>query len=381
MSTSIGTLPNGTVAVDFWFDSSLSTGTFPASRDKASFNFGDKSLQNCIGMQVLGVTAPCSYYVIDLTNNQFLVTVTDSGAKVYMVSITPGTYTASNIVTQMQLDMTSNTTVVSGGGSATDLTAVYSMAVLVDASTSQMLFYQTVAAASGKPFAISFPATVNSVQDVIGFPSATTSSVFSSSAGTIYDNSSTVINAGASTNYLYSPYFVQLSGPLYMILNSDLASGTDQPPMRLPPQQDAQQLEMVIVNSNYDGTITTAPSEKVTMLNANSPVCSGEFWFTLGSRTAYTHYSLTGSTTTKNHLSFNGGSFLVGIRFFISTKSTQSIESNINSGDKVTKTVPVSEGVATGLHERHINGGVVMKKPKKPKTERQIPKRRKKVSI
>ncbi len=363
MTTTVGNLPEGTTATDYWFDSAVANGAFPENRDFASFSIGDKPLENCIGYQLLGVTVPCSYYVIDKTNNQFQVTVTDSGAKVYKVSITPGTYSASNIVTQMNLDMTSNTTVVSGGGSATDLTVVYKMAVLVDATTSQMLFYQTVAAASGKPFAIAFPSTVNSVHEIIGFPGASTTDTFSSTAGVVYDNSSTAMNAGASTNYLYSPYFVQLSGPLYMILNSDLATGTDKTPVAFPNQNLAQQLDMIIVNSNYDGTITSGPSDKVSLRNSTSPISSCTFWFTLGTRTTFTTYDLAGADQATKYLSFNGGAFVVGVRFYQCARSVNTPQNNANTGDKMIHTVPTKDGSGSVPQERKIVGGVVLRPP------------------
>lgn len=367
MTTTVGNLPEGTTVTDYWFDSAIANGAFPENRDYASFLIGDKPLENCIGYQLLGVVAPCSYYVIDTTNNQFLITIDDGGDKVYKVSITPGTYSAANIVTQLDVDMTSNTTVVSGGGGATDLTAVYKMAVLVDATTSQLLFYQTVAAASSAPFAISFPDTVNSVQEIIGFPGASTTDVFSSVVGKVYNNSSTAINSGSDTNYLYSPYFVQLSGPLYMVLHSNLATNSDQKPTVFAHQQVAQQLDIVIVNANYDGTITTGPSDKVTLTSSNSSISACEFWFTLGSRSRFTNYNINGTPTITNYMSFNGGSFLVGIRFFQCSRSISSTQANLATGDKARVTMPVQDGLAGAPQERYINGGVVMKRKKRSK--------------
>jgi hypothetical protein len=329
----------------------------------------------------LGVTAPCSYYVIDQTNNNFVVTVTDSGSKVYLVSITPGSYTSSNIVTQLAWDMQYNTQVVSGGGASDDLITVYKLAVLVDATTSQLLVYQTVAAASGKPFAISFPATVtisgtvttvDSVQEVLGFQGATTSSSFASSSGKIYDNSNTAINSGSNTNYLYSPYFVQLSGPLYLILHSDLTSYCEKTPTIFPPSERGDKFEIVEVNANYDGTIQKVSNDKVSMVNSAANINEASFYFTLGTRTQFSVYDLNGNITTSNYLSFNGGSFLVGIRFFMSTKTINNTITSIISGDKYVSSQPIQDGAPMKPHENY-NQGVVIK-PSSSDRARKIPK-------
>lgn len=374
MTTSLQNLPPGAYATDLWFDSGVANGSFPENRDKASFSFGDKGLENCVGFQVLGVTAPCSYYVIDTTNNLITFTVTDSGSKVYQVAITPGSYTASNIVTQMTTDMTNNTTVVSGGGSADDLITAYHFAVLVDATTSQLLIYQTVAAASGKSFSISFPS--GGCQEILGFQGATTTDTFASTSGNIYDNSGTLINS-ATTKYLYSPYFVQLSGPLYLVLHSSLAGESDQPPCLLPNQARGDQLDVIVVNANYDGTITSAPSDRVCVRNNTTSIQNAEFYFTLGTRTTFSTYSLSGAVTTTNYLSFNGGSFLVGIRFFLSSRSNNNLQSNNESGDKYMQAAPIREGTGMVPNQAQVQGSVVVRPPsRRAILEQSVSKRR-----
>jgi hypothetical protein len=376
MTTTIATFPEGTTTTDYWFDSNIANGSFPENRDLASFNLENK-IENCVGYQLLGVVAPCSYYVIDQTNNQFVVTVDDSGDKVYKVSITPGTYSAVSIVSQLDTDMTRNTTVVSGGGGVDDLTVLYKMAVLVDATTSQLLFYQTVGATSSSPFSISFPADINSVQDILGFPGATPTTVFSSTAGKVYNNSATAINGGSNTNFLYSPYFVQLSGPLYLKLHSDLAASGDRKPVFFAHEKSAEQFDIVIVNANYDGTITSGPSDKVTVTNNNLSVSTATFWFTLGSRKTYANYNINGTVSEKKYLSFNGGSFLVGIRFFQCSNSINKVQSDMASGDKFMETQPVMDGLPRNPHERYVTGGVLQKPQKRSRSGNiAMPKRR-----
>lgn len=364
MTTTIQNLPSGTTATDFWFDSSVANGVFPENRDKAVFSFGQKPLENCIGFQLLGVIAPCSYYVIDTTNNQIQFDFYYSSVHhTYLTSITPGTYNASNIVTQFQTDMLNNTTVVSGGGLASDLVNTYKMAVLVDATTSQMLFYQTVASASGQSFTISFPQS-GGLSELLGFQGATTSSSFSSTATTVYDNSGQKIN-NSTTYALYSPYFVQLSGPLYLILHSSLAGEAEVTPTCYPNQTQADQLETIVVNSNYDGTITSAPSEKVAMRNTTNPISQAEFYFTLGTRTQFSTYDINGNVALTNYLSFNGGSFLIGVRFFQNGRSNNSIQADTNVGDKYTQAEPTRNGSAMVPNQGRLSGNVIMR-PRSP---------------
>lgn len=376
MTTTVGNLPVGTVSTDYWFDSSVANGSFPENRNYGQFSFGSKALEDCIGFQLLGGAVTCSYYVIDETNNQILFTITDSTTNIYITSVTPGTYDASSIVTQMNFDMLNNTTVVSGGGAiaAGDLVTVYKMAVLVDSTTSQMLFYQTVASATGKPFSISFPSSYTisgvhynfySVGEVLGFCGATTSSVFSSSAAITYDNSNTAVNAGSTTNRLYSPYLVQLSGPDYMTIHSDLSGKSDKAPLVYSNQNESNQLQNVIVNVNYQGTIAIPQDDKVCLVNSQTTLNNCYFYFTLGTRTRYTEYDISRNVTTQNYISFNGAPFSVGIRFFQGGRTANSIQSEIISGDKVSKAQPIMIGTGQKMYENQISKQNILQKKRR----------------
>lgn len=368
MTTTVDTLPEGTTATDYWFDSAYANGVFPDNRDKATFSFGTNPVENCVGFQFLGCSVTSSYYVFDHTNNQIQFTV---GSKVYITSITTGTYTASNLVTQMALDMTSNTLAVSGSGAnngtlVTDLTATNNLAVLVDDTTSQLLIYPSTGA--GTAFSVQFPAsytiatggtnpgvtfTFYSAQEILGFQSATTSSSFAASLAVTYNNSS-VLNSGTAITRLYSPYAVNLSGPDYLILHSSLKGCADKSPLVLPHLNTSDLLAIVPVNVNYQGTIYTGADEKVCLVNAASPINSVDFYFTLGGRTVFSVYDIDGNITTRNYLSFNGSSFLVGVRFFQNGKTVQSQQSNIQNGDKVVQGRPTKDGASHKMHEMFV---------------------------
>jgi len=349
MTTIIPNLPKGTVSTDVWFDSSVANGSFPENRDYATFNFGEAAIQNCIGFQFIGCTLSSSYYIFDATNNEFIITVTDSGTKVYKVDITPGTYDSVNFPTQFETDVLSNTTVVSGGGGATDLSAVYAFKCLVDASTSQLLIYQNLSSAAGKPFTITFPSTINSAQEQLGFQGALTTSVFSSSVASTLDNSNLVIN-GAAVHRLYSPYMVQFSGPNYLILHSSLFNSCTNTPTIFPNQQTSDQLKVVEVNANYQGTITAGPDDKINLINSTVPIGEATFYFTLGTRTLFSNYSLSGAVATRNYVSFNGAPFLIGIRFFELGKSLNSMSSDMQSGDKMQEAHPMYDGSKSQMY-------------------------------
>jgi len=178
------------------------------------------------------------------------------------------------------------------------------------------LMYQTVAAASGSTFSVSFPTA--SAQESLGFPGATTTTTYSSASGKVYNNSDVAFNSGAATNYLYSPSAVQLGGPNYLVLRSQFLGGENT--VSFAQNNRAGEIEVFPVNTNFQGMISYAGTGNVRRLTGSaSSVSAVDFYLTMGNRTS--------------KLQLNGSPFLLGIRFFIAASSSAQLVKNPDTGD------------------------------------------------
>lgn len=327
--------------IDIIIDSSVANGSAVVNRDAPEFTLLPP-IEDVIGMSVISVQVPFTYYIIDNTCDQFVVTITgptnggggtDYNGGVYTVTIPLGTYTSVNLPPMLNYCMqtASQVTKVGGVGAATELGTVIGMTTLIDNTTSAILFYVSGALYRNQtPFTISFlPAT--SAADVLGFSSAK-----ASTTGVVNDNSDVPLNGGSSTNYLYSQNSVQLSGPPYLYLHSNLASTSHQAVRNSTNSTDI--IAAIEVNNNYQGTIDYSPQNPQKISFSKTSISNLNFYFTMGTRLSF---DTTGYA--KRYLELQGQPFFMRLRFYKSDASKSTYVMN-NLGDKYVSEDSVSTG-------------------------------------
>lgn len=335
--------------VDVVFDSAVADGTSITDLDNPTFSLMP-SIENCVGISLISAQVPFSYFVVDYTNNQFDITIANynptpnyTGAK-YTVSLLPGTYTSNNIIPMLTYAIRANTVVTvgsGGGGTNTDLYTVFDMRFLIDDSTSSLLMYFNNLGGTSGPgaggsefFQISFP-TLTSLAPVIGF---TNYPIKKSAIGAIYDNSDTQIGA-SSLHYIYSPFAINLSGPSYLFLHSEKLAGICPGAVR-NSTTSTDIIASIPVNNNYQGTIEylNPIAQRIPFTKSNLP-SKIDFRWTLGSRTTF---DIDNGVRT-NYLKLLGQPFLIVMRFYIASATTQ-IENMNRFGDKFTESQSQNTG-------------------------------------
>jgi hypothetical protein len=321
---------------DVVLDSSVANAESVVNRDAPSFTLLPP-IENVVGMSIISCQVPFSYYVIDYTNNQFIITITgatDGGGgtnyngTVYTVTVPIGTYTSTNLPSMLNycMETSSQITKTGGAGSAVDLGSVIDMKTLIDNTTSQVLFYVNNTTYSNDcPFTISFPTA--SIADVIGFTGVTSKA---SSSGTVYDNSDLVL-AGGATNYLYSTYSVQLSGAPYLYLHSNLASTAFNAVRNSTNAQDI--VAAIPVNNNYQGTIEYLNPFPQKITFDRTTINNLNFYWTLGNRTIFNTTS--SSTSNIKYMELQGQPFFMVVRLYRMASTQNSMVLN-SMGDKYT---------------------------------------------
>ena len=146
---------------------------------------GARTLVNVVAMKVISAEIPFSYYIVTSKNNTFTLTENVDGAQT--ISITPGNYTSSQMITELdtKLSATSNETYTTTYSSSTNKFTI-TMTTNVNAS-----FTLTFGSAGGT--------TNTDLHWFLGFNSGV--------------NSSTAA-------VLVSPNSINLSGPNYLYINS-----------------------------------------------------------------------------------------------------------------------------------------------------------------
>lgn len=150
---------------------------------------GARTLTNVVALKVISVEIPFSYYIFNDLNNTFTLTESTSGASV--ITITPGNYTSSQMITEL------NAQFITGGA-----TAVYTV-------TYSSITNKFTITSDGGGANASFTLTFGSAGDTtntdphwfLGFDSGV--------------NASTLL-------VLISPNVILLSGPNYIYVNSQL---------------------------------------------------------------------------------------------------------------------------------------------------------------
>lgn len=333
--------------VDIVFDSSVADGTSQRDLDNPTFSLLP-GVENCVGMALLSAQVPFSYYVIDYTCNTFNIRINTSTTigggtytnNVYTVSLLPGTYTRNNLKPMLTFCIQNQTTLVKGSGGnaglATDLSLIFDMRFDIDDTTSSLLFYtynSTVNAINeSNLFNVEFGN--NSVAPYIGFANTTSKGSVRSA---VYDNSDSLVLS--NSHNLYSPFAINLSGPSYLFLHSEKLSGAA--PGTVRNSSNANDIVAYIpVNNNYQGTIEflNPIAQRIPFTKCNLPA-KIDFRWTLGSRTTF---NIDGGTN-KNYLQLQGQAFLVVLRFYVASSTTQ-IENMNRFGDKYTEAVSQNTG-------------------------------------
>jgi len=145
---------------------------------------GAQTLVNVVAMKIISAEIPFSYYIVNSKNNTFLLEEFGPNAGPFTITITPGNYTSSQMITELQTKLT--------GGAGT-YTVTY--------STSTNKF--TITAAGVTTFTLTF-----------GTADETTNTDLHWYLGM-------VAGGNASTGLvLESPNAINLSGPNYLYVNS-----------------------------------------------------------------------------------------------------------------------------------------------------------------
>lgn len=227
---------------------------FINSRDRQSgtneaFNYamGQSAVSGIIGYAVQQITIPATYYIINTSTNQLVITESISGA--HTVTLTPGNYVIGNGLTN---DFAANlTTAINGSGVAN------TYAVTISAVTGIMTITRTTGT---QTFGITFPAT-SALNAIIGdFPAGL-------SAGPV--NGSKVVRiAGPPNMYIFSQIIsnaasygltsIEASQPSTIIASIPLLNLTKTNGAALA---DTQQAETIY----YDGTDEIQPLAKFDM--------------------------------------------------------------------------------------------------------------------
>ena len=280
--------------VDVLFDSEeTSSGkNVSGNRDNPIFSLLP-AISNCVGVSVIYVNVPFTYYVLDTTNNSFAFSY--GGSAYSLLTLIPGTYNSSNISAQF----ISAVAVAGFAAAAADLVAY------VDSTTSQFIVYS----AANTAFAISFilgGAIGISCARTLGFNEAT----YTASNSSFTLNNETVI---AKVN-IQSPRVVNLSGPGQMFLSSTFGSSIYG---KVRNQTGASSLlGFWPVNSNYQGTIEYLREIPPMITFSKCSVSSLDMKLLLGNRTVYNN-----GVSNVPYLPLQGEAYQIGIRFYIDENS------------------------------------------------------------
>jgi len=329
--------------IDCFLDSGSPTNI--GTRDKPIFNLLP-SIRDAEAMCVMAVTVPFSYFVIDAASNVIQVT-TNSGTNVYNIYLVPGTYTNDQFVTMfnnltnfntggnaISYGASSNWTgvqVVSGGGSVNDL---INLKCYVYGTTNQLTFYTSSVTFA---FTMDFSQPYNCAQ-TLGFSTSTT---YPATQATIYTNPTATI---ANVYYVEAPYTVQMTGPPFIYVQSDLAGQIQDGACRTEQSRE-QILTAIRVNNNYTGMINfTVLGQPEKLYFSKSDLTKLEFSLRLGFRTEYcpgidsSYYTAAGAPIITNYLPLLGQPYQIHLRFYKKMDTVSQLQMDPVTGDKVTTT-------------------------------------------
>ena len=325
---------------DVILDSSVANGASAINIDNPTFTFLPP-IDDVVGITIMSCQIPYSYYVVDNTNNQFIITITgstlaggtDFNGGVYTITVPVGTYNSTTLPQMLTycFETAAQITKTGGTGTAVALGTTMDMKAFYDTTLSKTLFYINGVNYKGNvPFSVSFP-TATSMAEVLGYLGSSASASTASSTGLIYDNQDIVLAGGSSTNYVYSPFSAQLSGGNYIYVHSDLASNTHQSIRNATSNQDI--IAAIPVNNNYTGTIDYINNTPRPISFSKTSISKINLFLTLGNRTSFN----TGNGA-KNYLELQGQPFFIVLRFERLDPTQSSMVSNGRNGDSYTTT-------------------------------------------
>lgn len=281
------------VPIDIVFDSLLvGTENATGTVDSPQFNLRPP-LEDVVGVGLLYACVPFSYSVIDSTNNKFTLVLLSGGMPMIQATleIMPGTYNITNLPLQL-IDAYKRAL-------PTENPALFQF--FVDDTTSRLVAYFAVATAYDE-FWFDFSGS-NTCHEALGFQKK----MYYSQSTPIRNNAEVIITGSNLT----APKVVDLSGPNQMYLASSLAS-TLHGSVRNHASQ-TQLLGFWPVNENYQGIIEyVRDTPSMMSFGKKDSISVVNFKLLLGNRTSYGH----GTTTLADHLSLNGESFQIALRFF-----------------------------------------------------------------
>lgn len=257
------------------------------TRDNPSF-YINPPITDCVGIALLYVNVPFTYYVIDNTNNRFDFKETPIAA-FRQCLIAPGTYNSQNIGAQILAAM--------DNAGVPNATTNYT--VEVDNTDLKLLISHT--GGTSTQFSIDFNVN-NSAYRTLGFNIAT----YTSTNGNYFDNNETEV---VGKYHVISPRVVNLTGPGQMFLSSSFA------PTLFGKVRNQAAIKPLLgfwsVNANYTGTIETFRESPMRIPFSKMTVGQVDLKLLLGNRTTYN--SAAGET---DYLQLEGESYQVALRFF-----------------------------------------------------------------
>jgi hypothetical protein len=300
------------------------------------------SLPNVEAMAVLSVNLPFTYTVIDATCNTFTFQTPDTPNTVYTIYLVPGTYTLTDFVTMLnnvlQVQYSSNApqnggvSAAGGAGTWADVYTAYRLTAFVYTPSSTLNFYTdtTGSEEASVDFILNFSTTATAYASM-GFAINTS---YDATSATIYVDSNS--NVTKTVYYIESPYTINMSGPAFIYLISDLAQMVKDGVVRTERNTDSI-LQIVPVNNNYKGTISYINPKPEKIMFSKTTVNRVQCSLVLGHRTSYCpgndySYYNNGVPSTVNYLSLNGQAFQTVIRFY-KRKDTK-IDYTMVGGDK-----------------------------------------------
>jgi hypothetical protein len=332
------------------------------------------SIPNAEALAVVSLNVPFSYFAVDSTNNTFFVNATFNATdNVYKVYLIPGTYTAAQFVTMLNAVFTitydssapydGGVDIVSGsGGAATDLNpSGIDLIAFIYGTTNQLTIYSGAGGTGTQLFSLDFSAATN-LNTALGVSTQATDAtgfgtdLYTATQGTIYTNPTTTVS---SVYYCYAINTINMTGPAFLYLKSDMAQIVKDGPIRTE-RNFTPLLGAVPVNNNYTGMITYTNYFPEKTMFSKSTLNRITFSLLLGNRTAYcpgfdtTYFTSSGVPIVTPYLQLLGQLFQVVLRFYFREDTLTTSQLNSYTGDKYQRTEAQQEG-ALKSHNTKFN--------------------------
>ncbi len=305
---------------EYWLDSlnnSGSQGSAPAT-DWPIFEFGNVSLNDLVGIKVLEVQIPFSYYIFTTANQTFQMI--ENGYSQVPVTIPIGNYTINQFLPVMIAALNA-ASITSGSGNTWTVTytSVTNKITFTASATDYTFIFGSAGGGLDSNGQVILPNSGNRNPRLwIGFPAGTSSSV---------------------AKVLVSPNSIQLSGPNYMLLNSTIiGSGIHgylpKGAIALGGGPSGPQMAMIPINVNENGIILWQDPSPLMWFNRDTKtsLTALDFYFTLGNL---------GSSTTQYPLAFNGIPFSLKIGLLLHKKEAASSQISTAQGGRVTDRIGI----------------------------------------